>query len=108
MPGALLECFFPNDSSKTFASLKRYRGALDTADAQSSKPESLAGLDAAKLITESDFVEPEGDVEQDSALLGKGQNVALWRTDQSAFSRSKNRDLGSLSILTSYETVVTK
>jgi hypothetical protein len=107
MPGALPEHFFSDEFPKTFGYLKRYRRALEAADTQGPKPESLTGLDAAKLITESGFVEPEGDVEHDPTLLKKGQNVALWRTDESALSRSINRDLGKLSALTSHEVVIT-
>jgi hypothetical protein len=107
MPGALPEHFFLDEFPKTFGYLKRYRGVLDAANIQGPKPESLAGPDAANLIIESDFVEPEGDVEHDPTLLKKGQNVALWRTDESAFSRSINRDLGRLSALTSHEVVIT-
>lgn len=66
-----MRVLFSDEFPKTFGYLKRHRGVLDTAN------KSLAGLDAAKMITESDFVEPEGDVEHDPTFLKKGQKVAL-------------------------------
>ncbi|GKZ38479.1 hypothetical protein AbraIFM66950_010703 [Aspergillus brasiliensis] len=106
IPEALPERFVSDEFPKTFDYLKRYNRAIATANNQCLKPESLAGPDAAKLITESDFVELEGDVEHDHTFLQKRQKVALSRTDESDFSRSVNRDLGTLLALTPQEVVI--
>lgn len=106
IPGALPEDFFSNVFPKVFAYLNRYREILETMNARAPKPDSLTGADVAKLIMESDFAEPEGEVTSDPTLLRKGQRVALSRTDESAFSRSRNRDLGLLLALTPHEVVV--
>ncbi|OJZ87040.1 hypothetical protein ASPFODRAFT_188967 [Aspergillus luchuensis CBS 106.47] len=106
IPEALPERFVSDEFPKTFDYLKRYNRAIATANNQCLKLESLAGADAAKLITESDFVEPEGDVEHDPTFLQKRQKVALSRSDESDSSRSVNRDLGTLLALTPQEVVI--
>ena len=64
---------------------------------------TLKGADAVKLVTQADFAEPEGQVDDSDPLaLRKGQDVEVWPID----TGFKHRDRGRLVALTLRESVV--
>jgi len=88
---------------KVFAYIDRFRKALSEAKLSAPKPITLKGADAVKFVTQAEFAEPEGQVdENDPQALKKGQDVEVWPID----TGFKNRDRGRLVALTLKESVV--
>ena len=86
-----------------FAWVDRFNEAIATAKAIAPKPTKLKGADALKHITQSEFAEPEGEVDNTDPLgLQKGQDVESWPID----SGSRHHDRGRLISLTSEEVVL--
>ena len=64
---------------------------------------TLKGADAVKFVTQADFAEPEGQVDDSDPLaLKKGQDVEVWPID----TGFKHHDRGRLVALTLKESVV--
>lgn len=88
---------------QVFAYIDRFRKALSGAKLSAPKPVTLKGADAVKFVTQAEFAEPEGQVdENDPQALKKGQDVEIWPID----TGFKNRDRGRLVALTLKESVV--
>ena len=81
----------------------RFDKELAAAKSRIQKPTTMEGADAIKHITQADFCEPEGKVDETDPLgLPKGQDVEVWPID----SGFKHRDRGSLVALTEQEVVL--
>ncbi|KAI0905094.1 hypothetical protein F4824DRAFT_445764 [Ustulina deusta] len=82
---------------KVAAWVRRFRGAVGEAAGRAPVPATLQGEEAARLIVESPFAEPEGEVRRgdpvvDAAGLLKGRMVRVWPTDYG----SSHKDVGKL------------
>ena len=98
-PSLISEKQFP----KVFAYIDRFSKALSAAKLSAPKPVTLKGADAVKFVTQADFAEPEGQVDDSDPLaLKKGQDVEVWPID----TGFKHRDRGRLVALTLKESVV--
>lgn len=76
---------------------------MSAAKSSSPKPVTLKGTDAVKFVTQAEFAEPEGRVDDgDPLALKKGQDVEVWPID----TGFKHRDRGLLVALTLKESVV--
>lgn len=89
---------------RTFAWITRFDKTISAISKRLGKPKTVKGDEAAKLIAASDFVEAEGNVEDDPTKLKKGQRIEVWPTD----SGFKNKDCGPLVALTTSEVVIGK
>jgi len=108
MPGALPEgeisaVQFP----KLFGWVERFKSVLAAARGAGPKPESLDGDQALRVITQSSYSEPEGDVDASDGVvraegLGRGSMVALWPTD----TGTSGRDVGKLVSMSSREVAI--
>ena len=87
---------------KVFAWVGRFKKALTDAKSAAPKPTNLKGADAVKHVTQADYFEAEGSVEDDPLGLKKGQETEVWPID-SGFT---HRDRGSLVALNSKEVVL--
>ncbi|KAL8806925.1 MAG: hypothetical protein Q9182_001054 [Xanthomendoza sp. 2 TL-2023] len=104
LEGALPPSLFGKEAfPKVYAWIERFSATVKAAEDSMPKVTNLEGAEAIKSITQADFVEPGGDVdEQDPLALTKGQEVESWPTD----SGSNHRDRGQLIALTRQEVVL--
>ncbi len=99
-PSLISEKQFP----KVFAYLDRFSKAMSAAKSSSPKPVTLKGADAVKFVSQAEFAEPEGQVDDSDPLaLKKGEDVEVWPID----TGFKHHDRGRLVALTLKESVVT-
>ena len=88
---------------KVFAWIDRFNEALGAAKTTAPKPATLKGAEAVKHVTQADFSEPEGQVDDKDPLgLKKGQDVESWPID----SGFKHHDQGRLVSINSQEVVL--
>ncbi|KAL8804256.1 MAG: hypothetical protein Q9200_005905 [Gallowayella weberi] len=102
--GALPPSLFGKETfPKVYAWIDRFSATVKAAEDSMPKVTALEGAEAIKSITQADFAESGGDVdEQDPLALTKGQDVESWPTD----SGSNHRDRGQLIALTRQEVVL--
>ncbi|RAL61420.1 hypothetical protein DID88_009350 [Monilinia fructigena] len=104
LPGALPEDYISRQTfPRTFAWIERFDQATRSAAKKASKPKSVLGLEALKMVAASDFVETDEMVDiQDPTGLQKGQEVQVWPVD----TGMNNKDKGRLVGLSSHEIVI--
>ena len=88
---------------KVFAWIDRFHKAIKTAEGSAPKPVTLKGAEAVRHVAQSEFSEPEGEVDDNDPLgLKKGQDVESWPID----SGFRHHDRGRLVSLTAKEVVL--
>ncbi len=104
LKGALPPTLVSSDKfPKVYAWIDRFNEALAAAKGKAPKPTTLKGAEAVKFVTQADFAEPEGPVDENDPLgLKKGQDVESWPVD----TGFKHHDRGKLVSLTSKEVVL--
>ena len=104
MKGALPAAIFGKDNfPKVYTWIDRFSKALKAAEESAPKVTRLKGVEAVKYVTQADFAEPDGQVDDKDPLgLRKGQDVESWPID----SGSNHRDRGQLIALTRQEVVL--
>ena len=102
--GALPPSLFSKEKfPKVYAWVDRFSKAVSTAKSAAPEPTTLKGAEAVKYIVQSEYHEPEEDVDASDPLgLKKGQDVESWPID----SGSRHHDRGKLVSLTSKEVVL--
>lgn len=104
LKGALPRTLFTKEKfPKVFAWIDRFNNAIATAKGSAPKPTTLKGAEATQHVTQADFSEAEGPVDETDPLgLKKGQDVESWPID-TGFA---HHDRGRLVSLTSKEVVL--
>lgn len=88
---------------KVYAWIDRFDKAIEKAKKFAPKPTTLKGADAVKHITQADFSEPEGQVDESDPLgLKKDQDIESWPVD----SGFRHHDRGRLVSLDPKEVVL--
>ncbi|KAL9006031.1 MAG: hypothetical protein Q9188_001209 [Gyalolechia gomerana] len=83
--------------------IDRFQKALESAEESAPKVTRLKGAEAVKFITQVEFADPDGNVDDKDPLgLKKGQDVESWPID-SGFT---HRDRGQLVALTRQEVIL--
>jgi hypothetical protein len=81
--------------------INRHKEISQTKKAQTPKPHSMTGADAARLITESDFMDPECQAQYKPTSPTKRRSCAVHRQDISHSFKKPDVDL--LSALTPHQ-----
>lgn len=104
MKGALPPSIFGKDHFPgVYSWIDRFQKALESAEESALKVTRLKGAEAVKFITQAEFADPDGNVDDKDPLgLKKGQDVESWPID-SGFT---HRDRGQLVALTRQEVVL--
>ncbi|KAL8987840.1 MAG: hypothetical protein Q9177_003003 [Variospora cf. flavescens] len=105
MKGALPPTTFGRDNfPKVYAYIDRFSKAVKEAEQSAPKCTTLKGAEAVKHISQAEFAESDGTVDEKDPLgLKKGQDVESWPID----SGFNHRDRGQLFALTQQEVVLT-
>ncbi|KAL8971854.1 MAG: hypothetical protein Q9197_003060 [Variospora fuerteventurae] len=105
MKGALPPTTFGRDNfPKVYAYIDRFSTAVKEAEQTAPKCKTLKGAEAVKHISQAEFAESDGTVDEKDPLgLKKGQDVESWPID----SGFNHRDRGQLFALTQQEVVLT-
>lgn len=104
MKGALPPSIFGKDNfPKVYSWIDRFSKAVKTARESAPRVTTLKGAEAVRYVTQADFVEPDGNVDdKDPLRLKKGQDVESWPID----SGFNHRDRGQLVALTRQKVVL--